>query len=652
MKKRRVKFLSALLALSMVLALLPVTAFAATVTFPNNYLNVRDKDGKKAYSADLTETILDMGGEQKVYVYPEGTTYSAEQDYIKITEIKNLTTGKTVPAGDSFTPPKDGCVYRISYSQARYSESADEYVTYVKCNDWIPVPGSKALLSSNESTGTTKMLRASSNSSYETDVLLYPAGTVFLTMSGREIYDVDTIDGTEVANKPKEFVLPEGGAAYRIYVTGSYFSSEFIYVKADSKNKFKPIKTYAPGTFTDVPEGEWYAANVKSAYELDLVSGTSATTFSPNDNISVAATLTLAARIHSTYHTGQASFTQGDPWYQVYVDYAVKNNIIQAGQFSDYNANISRRDFAGIMCHAMPTGEFNAINAIEKESIPDVAEGSRYHDEIYTFYKAGISVGNDDLGTFTPEAAIQRSAAAALVTRMVDPSLRIKNIFLRTVVKPTKITLSKSELTVYTMESELLTASMEPKNCTLPVYWTSSDPAVATVSKSSTLDFISGSHLRSTDLNSVKAVAPGTAVLTATCGGVSTSITVTVEENSTPVGHPINMGYKRNSAGGISLGWSATNTSGKTVNYYSVSGTFLDNLGNPAKDSITGETTFALRNQGPIAPGEELSFGTNGNIVGYVPWCNAIRIDNILLEYSDGTVEFMNYGWKSTREFN
>ena len=132
------------------------------------------------------------------------------------------------------------------------------------------------------------------------------------------------------------------------------------------------------------------------------------TTFSPKDNISVAATITLAARIHSNKTTGQADFPQSNPWYQSYVDYAVENGIIRAGQFSDYNAYISRRDFVGIMCHAMPAGEFQAINKIEDSSIPDVADGSAYCDEIYTFYKAGISVGNDYCGLWQCKCFLHR----------------------------------------------------------------------------------------------------------------------------------------------------------------------------------------------------------------------------------------------------
>lgn len=527
MKKRRAKLLSALLALSIVLALFPVTALAAEprVVSPTNF-EVRDSDGNRVLYTDQ-ETVLDGGKEQKVYIYPEGSNFSLSYHSDKFTGIRNLTTNKQIPVGDSFTLPKDGCVYKISY------KSIGEYITYIKCDERFLVPDSDALMASQESTGTTKSIYKGAREVYEVEVLLYPAGTVFTAVRGREIRNVSVLGsvGNDYdVEEPDSFTLPDDGVIYDIYVPSEYDYSwspkkTSFYVKAGNGERFQPVKTYAPGTFADVPANEWYADNVKLAYELDLVSGTNATTFSPKDNISVAATITLAARIHSLYVTGQTDFPQGNPWYQPYVDYAVKNGIIRAGQFSDYNANISRRDFAGIMCHTMPIGEFQTINTIEDSSIPDVADGSAYCDEIYTFYKAGISVGNDEAGTFTPEAAIQRSAAAALVTRMVDPSLRIKDVKLTTIVRPTSITLDSSASSVEVNRSIRLYATSEPSEITVPITWTSSNPNVASVSSNGV----------------VHGVSAGTATITAACGNVSASCTVTV----TPVEaiDPMNYAY-------------------------------------------------------------------------------------------------------------
>jgi hypothetical protein len=46
------------------------------------------------------------------------------------------------------------------------------------------------------------------------------------------------------------------------------------------------------------------------------------------------------------------------------------------------------------------------------------------YEAIYRLYQAGILTGNDRYGTFTPDASISRSAAAAIISRVVEPSLR------------------------------------------------------------------------------------------------------------------------------------------------------------------------------------------------------------------------------------
>lgn len=62
-----------------------------------------------------------------------------------------------------------------------------------------------------------------------------------------------------------------------------------------SMENFKSSKTYTTGQFVDVSNSDWYAENVKMAYELSLVNGTSDTTFSPNSNLTIAEAITLAS---------------------------------------------------------------------------------------------------------------------------------------------------------------------------------------------------------------------------------------------------------------------------------------------------------------------------------------------------------------------
>ena len=293
----------------------------------------------------------------------------------------------------------------------------------------------------------------------------------------------------------------------------------------DGLSNFKSVNTYTTGTFTDVPADTWYTSNVKTAYEMDLMKGTSGTAFSPDGNITVGSTIALACRLHSIYNTGAANFVQGDPWYQVYVDYAVKNGIISQGQFTDYNAVATRRQFAAILARALPAEALEAKNTVDDGMIPDVAAGSDNYNDIYLLYRAGVLTGSDKQGSFLPEATIDRASVAAIVARMALPGQR-QSITLTPPAKENPVTavvLSQSALSLEAGGSGVLTAAVTPADAIdSTLTWSSSNTGVATVNN-----------------GTVTAVAAGSAVITAqAASGASAQCTVTVTRPAQPEPQP------------------------------------------------------------------------------------------------------------------
>lgn len=275
---------------------------------------------------------------------------------------------------------------------------------------------------------------------------------------------------------------------------------------AESMDNFKAEREYPVGQFTDVQANSWYAGSVENAYKLGLVEGTSKTTFSPTDPITVGSTLALACRLYSTYYDDNASFTGGSPWYQPYVDYALEKKIITSGQFTDYNANATRRQFAAIMAKSLPASALKSINTVEDGGIPDVAPGSANSSDIYTLYRAGILTGSDKAGTFLPETTIDRASVSAILTRMAMPDQRQSITLKKSDVAATGITLSCGEKTVTLKAGETyqINATLTPVNASTKVEWSSNNPCV-TVSSD----------------GKVTAKSGGTAVVTAKAGNVS-----------------------------------------------------------------------------------------------------------------------------------
>lgn len=274
----------------------------------------------------------------------------------------------------------------------------------------------------------------------------------------------------------------------------SNISVIFASTNGDMSN-FKNSKVYAENQFNDVSSTDWFSENVKKSYELGLVSGTSESTFSPNENITIAETITLACRLNNIYKGSQDEFESGTPWYKSYVDYAIKNQIITKNQFSSYDAEATRADFAAILEKALPDECLKKINTVDDNTIPDVKKALENSEAIYKLYRAGILVGNDNEGTFAPETNIDRASVATIVSRMAIPDIRASITLKKIPVE--KITVKEKE-TLGVGASKELVATVYPENATEPeLEWSSSDTSIASISG-----------------NEITAVSTGTATVT------------------------------------------------------------------------------------------------------------------------------------------
>jgi len=185
---------------------------------------------------------------------------------------------------------------------------------------------------------------------------------------------------------------------------------------------FKPHETYSPDLFTDT-ENEWFTQYVSRVYEYGLMKGKGQGEFLPYGTMTVAEGVTLSARLHNIYRGGDGVFVQGEPWYQVYSDYAARYDIASADDFDSMTRPMTRRELARLMVAAVDITELEAINSAVK--IPDVPESDRDYDAVIALYRAGVLTG-DETGSFWPERQITRAEVAAITARLVCPELRVE----------------------------------------------------------------------------------------------------------------------------------------------------------------------------------------------------------------------------------
>ncbi len=168
--------------------------------------------------------------------------------------------------------------------------------------------------------------------------------------------------------------------------------------------------------FSDVKAGQWFYEPITAAAKAGIVAGNADGSYAPSGILSWAQTLAFATRLDQ-YNKGLPLYgqaDQGDPWYQIYVDYCVKNGIITAAP-ADPSASISRGDAAIIFAAVLGTAA--QVNNVADGYFLDVPASSPAYSAVYKLARAGISngMGNRAFGlgkTFT------RSEVAAIAARM------------------------------------------------------------------------------------------------------------------------------------------------------------------------------------------------------------------------------------------
>ena len=190
---------------------------------------------------------------------------------------------------------------------------------------------------------------------------------------------------------------------------------------SESMANFQKTATYN-NQFSDVSASYWATPSIKLCYEYGFMKGTTPKQFSPTGALTVAEAIVMADRLHEIYTTGQSTLTNGEPWYQTYVDYAIENGIVQAGDFTSYTAKATRGQMAYLFSRALPATVLPSINNVK--TLPDVTGSTKYSQEIFSLYNAGVLTGSDVFGTFKPNDNIIRAEAAAILTRVALPEQR------------------------------------------------------------------------------------------------------------------------------------------------------------------------------------------------------------------------------------
>lgn len=204
-----------------------------------------------------------------------------------------------------------------------------------------------------------------------------------------------------------------------------------VQATAEPSGTLLPRQRTYEGQFTDLDPASWYYGYAVSCYEYGLFNGRG-NGFDPDADITLGELLALSARIHAAYAGDTISEeTDGLPWFTPYVLYLDERGILD-NSIADWVEPATRAQLAAIFALTLPETCYSAPNdALVTQAhasggyIPDVTAQTPYSSQILWMYRQGLLGGMDDYGSYWPDRTTTRAEVAAVVMRIVEPSLRI-----------------------------------------------------------------------------------------------------------------------------------------------------------------------------------------------------------------------------------
>ena len=175
--------------------------------------------------------------------------------------------------------------------------------------------------------------------------------------------------------------------------------------------------------FTDVKADDWFYADVEYVHRNGLYTGTTLTTFSPNDPMTRGMIVTVLGRlagIDADDYSG-ASFNDVDTaqYYAPYIKWASMNGIVNGVGDNKFNpdGNISRQDLATILMRYAQFKSVTLPNLVPKINFKDAGDIAAYAvSAVDTIQRAGIINGKPG-EIFDPLGNATRAEVAAMLHR-------------------------------------------------------------------------------------------------------------------------------------------------------------------------------------------------------------------------------------------
>lgn len=248
----------------------------------------------------------------------------------------------------------------------------------------------------------------------------------FETNGGSAISKVTKNKGTTI--DLAQYAPTKSGATFEGWYADKGLTKKITSVKLDANTTVYAKWTEAPVSglpFGDVKSADWFYNDVKYVYEKGIMAGTAADVFAPNATTTRAMIVTILYRLEgSPAVTGTSAFVDvpAGQWYTDAVNWAAANQIVKGTSATTFapNDSITREQMAAILYRYAQYKGYDVTKKADLSGYSDNGQVSAYAKDALAWANAAKLINGVTNTTLAPQGNATRAQVSAILHRFCD----------------------------------------------------------------------------------------------------------------------------------------------------------------------------------------------------------------------------------------
>lgn len=248
----------------------------------------------------------------------------------------------------------------------------------------------------------------------------------FETNGGNAISKVTKNKGTTI--DLAQYAPTKSGATFEGWYADKGLTKKITSVKLDANTTVYAKWTEAPVSglpFKDVKTADWFYNDVKYVYEKGMMAGTAADVFAPNATTTRAMIVTILYRLEgSPAVTGTSAFVDvpAGQWYTDAVNWAAANQIVKGTSATTFapNDSITREQMAAILYRYAQYKGYDVTKKADLSGYSDNGQVSAYAKDALAWANAAKLINGVTNTTLAPQGNATRAQVSAILHRFCD----------------------------------------------------------------------------------------------------------------------------------------------------------------------------------------------------------------------------------------